>query len=105
MDAEPSLPTCLPQSIIAIMKRDVIEQRRRHRLAFLDRLYDEVDGSVSTFVSAWDISSALGLSAAEAERIVEYFAEKGMIHVDDHRTGTVRLTAAGLDYIEEQRLS
>lgn len=87
------------------MNRDVIERRRRDRLAFLDRLYDEVDGSVSTFVSAWDLASGLGLSSAESQRIVEYFAEKRMIHVDDHRTGTVRLTAAGLDYVEEQRLS
>ncbi|MGH7444497.1 MAG: hypothetical protein ACREKM_06455, partial [Longimicrobiales bacterium] len=64
-----------------------------------------VDGSVSTFVSAWDIAAAVGLGADEARRVVEYFAETGLIHVDDHRAGTVRLTAAGLDYTEEQRLS
>ena len=86
------------------MTREAIEQRRRQRREFLQRLYDEVDADVSRFVSAWEIASAVGIGEADARRLLEYFGEKGYLHVDDHRAGTVRLTAAGLDHIEEQRL-
>ena len=86
------------------MTREAIEQRRRQRREFLERLYDEVDADVSRFVSAWEIASAVGIGEADARRVLEYFAEKGYLHVDDHRAGTVRLTVAGLDHIEEQRL-
>ena len=86
------------------MNRDLIEQRRRQRAQFLDRLYDEVDADVSTFVSAWEVATAIGIGEADARRVLEYFAEKGFVHVDDHRAGTVRLTAAGLDHIEDSRL-
>ena len=84
---------------------DLIEQRRRHRAAFLHRLYDEVDGDVSRFVSAWDVAAAIGMESDEARRVLEYFAEKRFVHVDDHRAGTLRLTAAGLDHVETERLA
>lgn len=80
-----------------------IEERRRQRAAFLSRLYDVVDGDVSTFVSAWDVAEEVGMDASEARRVVAYFGEKGLVHVDDHRAGTVRLTAAGVDHVEEGR--
>ncbi|HEU5209217.1 MAG TPA: hypothetical protein VFU06_07385 [Longimicrobiales bacterium] len=82
------------------MNTSNIEARRRQRAAFLARLYETVDGDVSAFVSAWDIADAIGMDRAEARRVVEYFAEKGLVHVDDHRSGTVRLTAAGVDHVE-----
>ncbi len=87
------------------MNTSNIEARRRQRAAFLSRLYDTVDGDVSAFVSAWDIADEIGMDRAEARRVVEYFAEKGLVHVDDHRSGTVRLTAAGVDHVEDERLS
>ncbi len=82
-----------------------IEERRRHRAAFLGRLYDMVDGDVSTFVSAWEVAADIGLESAEARRVVEYFSETGLLHVDDHRSGTVRITAAGVDHVEDGRLA
>ncbi len=87
------------------MSREAIEQRRRQRAELLSRLYDEVDANVSTFVSAWDVAASIGIDEADARRVIEYFAEKGFIHVDDHRAGTVRLTAAGIDHIEDTRLA
>lgn len=87
------------------MTSNGIEQRRRNRAAFLGRLYDMVDGDVSAFVSAWDVAAAIDMEDGEARRVVEYFAEKQLIHVDDHRAGTVRITAAGVDHVEDQRLA
>ena len=95
-------PTLSP--IIARMKEQ-IEQRRRQRAQFLMQLYDVVDANVSTFVSAWEIAASIGMPDDEAQHVLEYYAEKGFILVDDHRAGTVRLTAAGVDHVEDARMA
>ncbi|MGQ0560795.1 MAG: hypothetical protein ACT443_02860 [Gemmatimonadota bacterium] len=77
-----------------------IRARRERRQQFLRLLYDEVDGSVSEFVDGLDIGSRLGADAAEARRIIEYLEEKGLLKVDDHKSGIVRITAAGVDAVE-----
>jgi predicted ArsR family transcriptional regulator len=78
-----------------------IRRRREHRALFLRRLYDAVDGSVSEFVSASAIGDTLGIDATETRRIFEYLEEKGYVMVDDHRNGIIRITAAGIDQVEE----
>lgn len=85
--------------------REKIENRRRQRAEFLMRLYDVVDANVSTFVSAWEISKSMGMDEDEARRVLEYYDERGFIFVDDHRAGTVRITAAGVDQVEDARLA
>jgi predicted transcriptional regulator len=79
-----------------------IQQRRQSRADFMTRLYETVDASVSTFVNAFEIAEQLGLDAAEGRRIIEYLKEKGYIHIDDHKLGVVRITAAGIDHVETQ---
>jgi len=64
------------------------------------RLYEEVDGSVSTFVNAFEIGTHLGIAADEVTRMIEYLEEKRLIAIDDHRLGIVRITARGVDYVE-----
>jgi RIO-like serine/threonine protein kinase len=79
---------------------DELRARHARRMAFLRALYDRVDSSVSEFVSAFEIAEASAIERAECTRVVEYLAEKGLILVDDHRAGTIRLTAEGVDRIE-----
>jgi predicted transcriptional regulator len=79
---------------------DAMRRRREQRREFLRRLYARVDGSVSTFVDARDIAAELELSEGEARIIFEYLEEKGLVFVDDHRAGTLRITAAGVDEVE-----
>jgi biotin operon repressor len=55
---------------------------------------------VSEFVSGFALGERLGLAEAEVRKLLEYHAEKGNVHVDDHRGGIVRLTAAGVDAVE-----
>jgi DNA-binding MarR family transcriptional regulator len=81
-----------------------IAERRRQREEFLARLYHEVDASVTLFVSAFDLADELGLDREEAARVVAYFEEKGLLKVDDHRAGVLRLTAAGVDEVEQRLL-
>jgi hypothetical protein len=85
--------------------REEIERRRRQRAQFLMRLYDVVDANVSTFVSAWEIAASIEMGEDEARHVIDYYDEKGFLFVDDHRAGTVRLTAAGVDHVEEARLT
>jgi hypothetical protein len=74
--------------------------RRRWRRDFLARLYDRVDGSISEFVNGYELGSGLGLEESEAGKIFEYLEEKGWVMVDDHRAGTIRMTALGIDEVE-----
>ena len=76
-------------------------ERRRLRTAFLRRLYDVVDSSVSEFVCAYDIGGELGLSQDDARKVMEYHEEKGFLFVDDHKMGIIRITARGVDEVEE----
>lgn len=66
----------------------------------MQRLYKEVDGSVSTFVNAFEIGEALGIADSEITKAIEYLEEKRLIAIDDHRLGIVRITARGIDYVE-----
>jgi len=77
-----------------------IERRRQNRTAFLGRLYEIVDASVSTFVSGLEIATAIGVPYDEGLRIIEYLEEKQYIHIDDHKLGIIRITALGIDHVE-----
>jgi predicted ArsR family transcriptional regulator len=85
------------------MEQD-IQRRRQLRREFLRQLYRRVDGSVSEFVNAFDIGRDLGIDQAEARRIFEYLEEKGLVMVDDHRGGIIRLRAAGIDEVEGEEV-
>ena len=81
---------------------DSIQRRREQRREFLKRLYLRVDGSVSEFVSAYDLGAELDIDESEARKILEYFEEKGFMMVDDYRAGITRITAEGVDEVESE---
>lgn len=82
------------------MEPELIRARRERRQAFLQALYDKVDGSVSDFVEGLQIGAGVGADNAETRRMITYFEEKGLLKVDDHKTGVIRITAAGVDMVE-----
>jgi Mn-dependent DtxR family transcriptional regulator len=79
---------------------EAMRRRREQRRQFLHHLYELVDGSVSEFVAASAIAEHLGIDDAETRRIFEYLEEKQLVLVDDHQTGILRITAAGIDEVE-----
>jgi hypothetical protein len=81
---------------------DAMQQRRERRRELLTRLYLRVEGSVTEFINAWDLGIELGMDEAESRKIIEYLEEKGLVLVDDHRAGIVRMTAAGVDEVESR---
>jgi predicted transcriptional regulator len=85
---------------VCAMDQDAIRVRQERRQAFMQRLYQMVDGNVSEFVQGFDVAAELGTDAEEARRILAYLEEKGLIKVDDHRNGVIRITAAGVDAVE-----
>jgi hypothetical protein len=77
-----------------------IARRRQQRTDFIRRLYDVVDASVTEFVSAFEIGAEIGIPDKEIETLLGYFEEKALIKIDDHKLGMIRITSAGVDYVE-----
>lgn len=78
-----------------------LKARKQRRLDFLRALYETVDGDVNEFVHGFEIASAVGADDTEAKRIMAYFEEKSFIVIDDHKAGVIRITADGIDSVEE----
>ena len=84
------------------MDQDQIQTRRRRRADFLRALYLDVNASVSEFVDGLALGARVGADAEETRRIIAYFEEKGVIRVDDHQSGVIRITVAGVDLVETE---
>lgn len=82
-------------------RREELTRRRALRAGYLEALYWKVDGSVSAFEDGFALGRELDLSRDETLGIMEYLEEKGLVRVDDHKEGTLRLTALGVDRVEE----
>ena len=72
----------------------------KQRTAFMARLYWAADGSVSEFVSAYEIGADINVPESDVRRLLDYLEEKDFIKVDDHKLGVIRITANGIDYVE-----
>lgn len=77
-----------------------ISARRARRADFLARVYTRAGSDVRVFVDGFEIAEAMGMGHEEAMRIIAYFVDQGRLCVDEHRSGLVRLTAAGVDHAE-----
>jgi len=77
-----------------------VARRRQQRTGFIKQLYTVVDAGVGEFVSAFEIGAEIGIPDAEMGKLLGYFEEKGFIKIDDHKLGIIRITAAGIDYVE-----
>ncbi len=75
-------------------------ERRRRRHAFLEALYARTDGHVAEFALAHELARELDIEPPELERILAYLEERKWVVVDDHREGTLRITAEGVDRVE-----
>jgi hypothetical protein len=77
-----------------------LRARNRRRLEYLRALYDLVDSSVTDFVEGFELGLSLEMDLSETRRVLGYLSEKGLVKVDDFRSGVIRLTAAGVDFVE-----
>jgi hypothetical protein len=81
--------------------KEEIARRQKQRVDFMTRLYWAADGSVSEFVSAYEIGADISVPETDIRRLVEYLEERAFIKVDDHKLGVIRITANGIDYVEK----
>jgi hypothetical protein len=78
---------------------DPIAARRANRRLFLEHLYRCSEEGDTEYQDGYEAADALGLTRVDAERIVRYLEDHGMVA----KSGTgmvVRITARGIDAVE-----
>jgi DNA-binding MarR family transcriptional regulator len=78
---------------------DAYAARRAERRRFLERLYEASESGGSEYEDGYEVAEELGLSRADAERIVRYLEDHGFVA----KTGlgmVIRITARGIDDVE-----
>ena len=58
--------------------------------------------ALNEFIDGLELASGLGADVAEGRRIIAYLEEKGLLKVDDHKAGIIRITADGVDAVETE---
>lgn len=77
-----------------------ISARRENRLRFLRRLYELAEADVASFQDGSEIAEDLRIPLAEAGRIIRYYEEHGYLRHAGGGGMTLRITAAGVDFVE-----
>jgi len=79
------------------------KKMREKRIQFLYRLYDLADGDVRKWVDAFHIARELEFDEATIDTIIVYFRIKGFLQTEGFGRFfyNVRISPAGVDYIEE----
>jgi hypothetical protein len=91
-----------PEPITAWNVRPMTEKesRQTNRRALLEALYASTEADVRMFVAAFELGSELRMDPVETGRALAYLEEKGLVLVDDYKSGMTRITAAGIDAVE-----
>jgi len=77
-----------------------LHRRRSDRARFLRAVYDAGDADVGAYQDGREIADRLGISVAEAGRIVRYFEDRQFLRHVSGAGLTVHITAAGIDHVE-----
>ena len=77
-----------------------LEEKRRRRLAFIERLYERSDGDPMAWVNYRDIGEELGWSDEEAQTVTLYLRDEGLLTFPV-LGGAVSITHAGIVEMEE----
>jgi CTP-dependent riboflavin kinase len=83
------------------MADEEIRRRREARRRFLEILYDRSERGESEYQDGYDLAAEIGVSRQDAERIVRYHEDHGFIRKSGSHGLTVRITAQGIDHVEQ----
>jgi CTP-dependent riboflavin kinase len=83
------------------MTDDEVRRRREARRRFLEILYEHSERGESEYQDGYDLAAEIGVSRQDAERIVRYHEDHGYIRKSGSHGLTVRITAQGIDHVEE----
>ena len=81
---------------------DEVARRRELRRRFLEVLYAHSEQGASEYQDGYELAAGLGLSRQDAERIVRYHEDHGFVRASGSYGLTVRITAQGIDHVEEE---
>lgn len=78
----------------------MIEQKKKQRFEFLEKLYKETDGSESYMVNMWELGQELGYDRETTSNIVEYLQGEELL-IPRALGGGIAITHYGIKEIEE----
>jgi CTP-dependent riboflavin kinase len=81
---------------------DEVRKRRELRRRFLELLYEHSEEGASEYQDGYELAAELGLSRADAERVVRYHEDHGYVRKSGSHGLTVRITAQGIDHVEAE---
>jgi CTP-dependent riboflavin kinase len=84
---------------------DAVRRRREDRRRFLERLYRSSEEEGVVYEDGYEVAEELGLSRTDAERIARYHEDHGHVKGMGGAGLTLRITAAGIDFIESSSSS
>lgn len=76
-----------------------LEEKRRRRFAFMERLYERTDGDPLAMINFRDIGAELGWSEDEAQKVALYLRDEGLLKFPV-MGGAVSVTHAGVVEME-----
>jgi hypothetical protein len=76
-----------------------VEEKKKKRVEFLRRLYEESGGNQYTFVNMFDLGKELGLDRVSSGEIAQYLVEEGLIKLQT-LDGLVSITHLGVVKVE-----
>jgi CTP-dependent riboflavin kinase len=80
---------------------DEVRRRRALRRRFLESLYEQSERGGSEYQDGYELAAELGLTRQDAERVVRYHEDHGFVRTSGSHGLTVRITAQGIDHVEE----
>jgi hypothetical protein len=89
----PILKNILPMSL---------EDKKKDRFLFLQKLYDTTDGSSAYMVDMWELGAELGFDRGKIHNIVDYMSDEGLI-VPKALGGAIAITHDGIIEIEDSQ--
>ncbi len=75
-----------------------LEEKKRRRLSFIERLYRQTDGDTMAMVEISEVGAGLGWSEEEARSVARYLGEEGLLKFA--AKGVVAMTHAGVVEME-----
>lgn len=75
-----------------------LEEKKRRRLGFMERLYQRTDGDTMHIVQLSEVGTELGWSEEEASSVARYLGEEGLLRFP--AKGSVAMTHAGVIEME-----
>jgi len=79
-----------------------LEEKKKNRFLFLQKLYDTTDGNSASMVDMWELGSELGFDRGKIHNIVDYLTNEGLIE-PKALGGVIAITHDGIIEIEDSQ--